>query len=55
MKKMANKTIKCADCRNKCDLKGTIYKIKHKGRVYCFCSEACKNKFQKSHFGGILY
>lgn len=46
---------KCAKCMKKCDLKKTKWKIKHKGKVYCFCCKNCKHDFQMKKFGEILY
>lgn len=45
----------CNNCGKTCDLEKTIYKIKHKDKVYCFDSLECKNEFQKKQFGEILY
>ncbi len=46
---------KCANCGKVCDLEESIYKIKHKGKIYCFHSEECKNKFQMEKFGEIVH
>ncbi|MBI2661831.1 hypothetical protein HYX11_00035 [Candidatus Woesearchaeota archaeon] len=45
----------CAECMKQCNLTKTIWKIKHKGALYCFDSEKCKEKFQKKRFGEVLY
>lgn len=45
----------CSHCGEACDLKETIYKIKHEDKVYCFHSQECKNEFQMKEFGEILY
>lgn len=45
----------CNLCGESCDLKETIYKIKHAGKLYSFCSEECKKKFQKEHFEQVIY
>ena len=53
---MAKDTKKtCADCGKICNLEKKIWKIKHEGKIYCFCSEKCKNKFQEKKFGEIIY
>lgn len=48
-------SIKCAECMKECNLEETLWKIKHKGKIYCFHSEKCKKNFQKKHFGGVIY
>lgn len=46
---------KCSYCGKSCDLKTTVFKIKHKDEIYCFDTDACRHKFQMKHFGQILY
>jgi YHS domain-containing protein len=43
----------CAYCMNKCDLSQTIWKIKHKDVIYCFCSKECKEEFESKQFGKV--
>jgi len=46
---------KCAKCMKECDLEKTLWKIKHKGKFYCFCCKNCKHDFQEKEFGEIIY
>lgn len=43
-----NKELKCATCGTIAD-SGTLYKLKLKSKLYFFCSEGCKIKFESKH------
>lgn len=45
----------CVNCMKKTDLGKTVWKIKHKDVIYCFCSEECKKEFEIKKFGGVIY
>lgn len=45
----------CSECMKDCDIKETVWKIKHKDVIYAFCSEKCKDDFESKNFGGVIY
>lgn len=38
---------KCEICGKRVDIETTLYKLKHKRKICCFCSQKCKTKWME--------